>query len=436
MTNLLRRLFGDRSPAPASPSTRPCLGVQVLEDRSLPATALGPAVDVTGVSSGGQYLEGERTVARADNGNYAIVWEGFGPTGDGIYVRLFNAAGVALTGPKEIVNTSLAKDSEATIAMAGDGRFVVAWEHDYYGNHTDMDVRAQRFDAAGNAVGGVIWVAASGTNEVGPSVGMDAAGNFAVAYSYYDSADSDVRVRRFNSAGNYLQEIVVAGNPNRREFGPSLDMNDAGQFAVAYTYNYAPSGADPDLDVYASRYTAGGTLVANTAIATGILQESDASVAIDGSGNYVVAYTLSQDEYPPPGSLLNIPTTVSSEVRAQRVSAAGVKQGLPIFVGLSNGQFESEASVDMTDDGRFVISFTYDESSSGTNIYAQQFSATGTPSSATLSVTATSYDEFHSSVALDANANFVVAFQTYGLKQTGPIEFPDDYSVSARRYSW
>jgi hypothetical protein len=230
-----------------------------------------------------------------------------------------------------------------------------------------------------------------------------------------------------------LQEIVVAGNPNRREFAPSLDMNDAGQFAVAYTYDYAPAGAD--LDVYASRYTAGGTLIANTAIATSIMQESEASVAIDGSGNYVVAYTLSQDEYPPPGSMFNIPTTVSSEVRAQRVSAAGVKQGGAISVGLSLDQFESQASVDMTDDGRFVISFTYDESSSGTNIYAQQFSVTGTPSS-TFSVTASSYDEFHSSVALDANANFVVAFQTYGLKQTGPVEFPDDYSVSARRYSW
>ena len=430
MTHLLRRLFSrERFHSPA----RTSLGVQLLEDRSLPAAALGPAVDVTGVNYGGQYLEGERTVARADNGNYAIVWEGVGASGDGVYVRLFNAAGGTLSGPQKIAGTSLAQDSKATVAMAGNGQFVVAWEHDFNDNGTDIDVRAQRFDAAGNAVGGVQWIAASGAADEGsPSVGMDAVGNFAVAYSYSSGGPSDVRVNRYNAAGAMLQEIVVAANPNRAEFNPSLDMNPSGQFAVAYTYNWNAPATDPDWDVRAALYTAGGTLISTTVISQTLLQEGDASVAIDAAGNYVVAYTRFEQTAQPP---FFFPIITSSEVFAQRVSAAGVKQGGSIAVGLSNGQFESDPSVDITLDGRFVIVFTYDESSSGTNIYGQQFSAIGIPS-ATFAVTSTSYDEYRPSVAVDANAQFVVAFQTYGLKQTGPIEFPDDYSVSGRRYSW
>src|SRR5262245_23994851 len=99
MTTFLSRLFNRpaRRPTNRTPTARrPRLGVEMLEARRLMAAALGPAVDVTGTAVGGQNLEGERSVARADNGNYAIVWQGYGDNGDGIYVRLFNNAGTAL----------------------------------------------------------------------------------------------------------------------------------------------------------------------------------------------------------------------------------------------------------------------------------------------------------------------------------------------------
>jgi hypothetical protein len=435
MAGLLRRLFGTNQrphTTPRSPA-RTRLGLDILEDRALMATALGPAVDVTGVSYGSQYAEGERTVARADNGNYAIVWTGNGPTGDGVYVRLFNGSGVALTGPKEIAGTSLDRDSQATVAMADNGRFIVAWTHDYTGDGSDHDVRGQLFDAAGNAVGGTRWLAASLEQETDPSVGMDANGNFVVGYTYTSGGNSDVRVRRFDAGGSLLQEIAVAASATRDESRPSVDVNRIGQFAVAYTYHYSAT----DRDVYAARYTSLGVLAGSTIIANSTLEEDDASVAIDGSGDFVVAYTLSQEQYPPPGSLFNIPTTVSSEVRAQRVNSSGVKQGGPISVGGSQSNFESAASVDVTRDGRFVIAFTYAYSTSDLDVRAQQFDASGNALGSAFIVSQSgSYDEYRPSVAVDDYGNFVVAFQTWGLKQDASSEFPDDFSVSARRFSW
>src|SRR5262249_30617369 len=179
-----------RPTPPAPPRPRPGrvrLGVEALEDRRVPAAIpQGAAFDV------GAALPGSVGVARADSGNFAQTWKG----GDGIYVKLFNGSGQPLTAAKRVPGTTGPADSAPTIAMSANGAFVVAWTHD---NVTDRNVWAQRYNAAGAALGGVIGVATGPGDEGEAEAGMDAAGNFAVTY-YRETGGGDVVVRQFNSS--------------------------------------------------------------------------------------------------------------------------------------------------------------------------------------------------------------------------------------------
>jgi hypothetical protein len=110
------------------------LGLEALEDRRVPAAVTyGPAFDVaTGLPP---QSEVGRTVARADNGNFAETWKG----NDGIYVRLYNASGTPLTAAQKVAGTTGPDDSSPTIAMSANGAFVVAWVH--LDSANDKDVR-------------------------------------------------------------------------------------------------------------------------------------------------------------------------------------------------------------------------------------------------------------------------------------------------------
>ena len=75
----------------------------------------------------------------ASTGNYAVTWQasGYGG-GNGIYARLFNATGTALTGAIHLGNSTTANDSSPSIAMNDAGQFAVAWTHRF--SSTDLDV--------------------------------------------------------------------------------------------------------------------------------------------------------------------------------------------------------------------------------------------------------------------------------------------------------
>jgi hypothetical protein len=80
-------------------------------------------------------------------------------------------------GIEKLVNTTTAGSQQySKVAVLSGGGFVVVWEDD---GGTHPAIRAQRFDAAGNRVGGEIAIATSATNDqVLPSVTARADGGF------------------------------------------------------------------------------------------------------------------------------------------------------------------------------------------------------------------------------------------------------------------
>ena len=170
---------------------------------------------------------------------------------------------------------------------------------------------AQVFNADGTRRGGTRVVAYTTDLEYEPSVGIDAAGDFVVAYTDRSGSTSHVfaalsattapgrrspstarpsRVRPRpvpairRGVGN--SPIILTNYLNHQ---PTVSMNDSGQFVVAYTQDVSTGGQQ---NVVARRYDATAApqgylfTVANTSG-----HDLQPSVALNDSGKFVIAYT-------------------------------------------------------------------------------------------------------------------------------------------------
>src|SRR5262249_55845216 len=77
---------------------------------------------------GGNGWGSKQSVALDAQSNHVVVWEGNGPgDDDGIFARLYNAAGSPLTGEFRVNVTTSGPQRIPVVAMADDGSFVVSW---------------------------------------------------------------------------------------------------------------------------------------------------------------------------------------------------------------------------------------------------------------------------------------------------------------------
>jgi hypothetical protein len=347
-------------------------------------------------------VETGRTVAQSDVGTMVEV---FHDSGGAITARLFNASGVLLR-VVAVPGTNF-NDHEPTVAMGRYGQFVVAWTDNYYGSG-DLDVRAQLFNSSGYAVGGTIWVAASGHNEDQPTVGMDAYGNFAVAYTYnYDGYhDFDVYVNQYNASGGWVRSIAVATS-TYGEDDPSLDMNASGQFVVAYTWFISNTSV---ASVYANSYNAsGGSMSWHVDVGNGSVDYP--SAAIDQNGNYAVAFESVNWSVPQSWVYVTRVSGVGTVLSSSQIGQTWTNVGTP--------------SIDMSAGGQYVVSWDMEWSATDDDIYAQQFNSSGVATSGMIPVAISGYSETNPTVAMDSYGDFTVGYFTtlyYGnVTQSGNI---------------
>jgi hypothetical protein len=129
-----RTIFGGsnlpRRPSPRGwGKSRPA--VEALEGRVVMTfIPLASPVDVSGLIQGNQRACSGRSIGEADNGNFAVIWEGYNEIDAGV----FGPDGSPLVTPFRVTSTA-PNDTEplaafAALAMGGSGRFVVAWKHE------------------------------------------------------------------------------------------------------------------------------------------------------------------------------------------------------------------------------------------------------------------------------------------------------------------
>jgi hypothetical protein len=340
--------------------------------------------DAAGNALGNEFLVNTYTtnnqtlpdVAVAPNGNFVITWSSTGQDGseEGVYAQRYNSAGVA-QGAEFRVNTyTTYSQTDSAIAMDSSGNFTIVWQSGSAADNpspapqdgSSYGVYFRRYNSAGTALSGEVRANGTTTSFQGtPSIAMDNSGNFIVAWTYvtvdlFLNTNAEVYARRFSNSGTALSsEFRVNQSTTREQFFPEVAMDNVGNFVVTWASNH-DDGVTLRTNTFARRYNNANTPVAQGGefrINTYTSGEQFLhSVAMDGAGNFVVAWSsgvspsvgnpsLEQD-----GSLYG--------VYAQRFTSAGATSGSEFRVNnyTTGNQFFPSVAMNRTT-GNLVISW-------------------------------------------------------------------------------
>jgi Ca2+-binding RTX toxin-like protein len=203
-----------------------------------------PPVLVAGTTTVGNQANPQ--VLGLANGHFVVAWEdnsgsGADTSGTAIRGQVFDANG-ARVGGEFIANTTTA-GNQAGVALARNGSgFVVAWVD---GSGADTDIRAQRFDASGNKLGGEILAGASTAGHQRTVRAADTDTGFALAWLSDDDANGTldgVHVQSYTSTGAARggETTTTAQVQNLQEYLDIARIDGAGDFAVEYRQPYPP----------------------------------------------------------------------------------------------------------------------------------------------------------------------------------------------------
>jgi hypothetical protein len=258
-------------------------------------------------------------------------------------------------------------------------------------------------------------------------VAIDASGDFMVAWQSWlqDGSSDGVYAQRYDESGLKVGgEFRVNTTTDRQQRQASVAMDASGDVVVAW-YSYRQDGAG--YGVYAQRYNEigvpqGGEFRVNTYT---LGHQGTPAVAMDPFGNFVVAWQSHTQDGNGYG------------IYAQRFNAAGAPQGGEFRANTFTTKDQESAAVAMDADGDFVIAWqSEDQDGSYWGAYAQRFNAAGLPLGGELQVnTFTSSRQRYASVGMSANDEFVVVWestfqdaqyegvyaQSYGLHPTSTV---------------
>jgi hypothetical protein len=333
---------------------------------------------------------------------------------------------VIAVGQEFQVNTyTTGSQLHPALATDADGDFLIAW-HSNGQDGSSYGVYAQRYDAAGIPQGTEFRVNSYTTGiQARPSVGIDAIGNFVIAWysAAQDGSFNGIYAQRYDSAGlPQGDEFRVNTYTTNSQTEPAVAMDADGDFVIAW---YG-SGAGDDYGVFAQRYNAaavpqGGEFCVNTYTTSGQLH---ARVATDANGDFVIAWeSTGQDGGG--GNLLR-------GVYAQRYNSDGVRQGSEFRVNNVTINDQKDASIAMDANGNFVVAWADGEpgqDGSGLGVYARRFDAAGVAQGLDFRVnTYTTGHQHLPSIGMDANGNFVVSW--FGAGHAGSGTYAQRYTAA------
>jgi hypothetical protein len=339
-----------------------------LEDRSLMAAAgLGGDVLVNGFLPGPQATaEAGSAVAVSDDGDGVIVFEGRGAGDrDGVYARRISAAGAPVGADFRINEITRERQGDASVAMRGDGSFVVVWAGRGRGDQDGVFMRL--FSAGGTATTGEILVNQTVAGRQGlPAVVFAADGSIVVAWEGNGAGDfAGIFVRRFSASGTPLAgESLVNAPSSLRQGDPALAVQSDGSFLVAWTTR----GIDGSgYDTFARRFSAAGQPVSGEFRVNGNRagDQKAPDVAAADNGAYQVVWTskgAGDDGW---------------DVKQSRVSSAGVA-GAEERVHVAAEGDQTQPKIAAGPDGSMMVAWTSAlPLGSGLEVMARDFSPAG-----------------------------------------------------------
>ncbi|MBI3447675.1 MAG: hypothetical protein HY049_01955 [Acidobacteria bacterium] len=227
-------------------------------------------------------------------GDFVVVWQSDGRDGSGygVFGQRFRGNGSA-AGPEFRINEhTMGSQSQPSVAMDSAGNFVVAWQSDGQ-DGSDEAIIAKWFDSRGVDPDHEFQVNTFTTGrQRQPSVGISDSGDFVVAWQGFGPGNSGYGIfaRRFDRTRNAIApEFQVSGTMPGWQFYPAVGLDRDGDFVATWTsYTYSGYG----LAVAGRRFDrndkpTGPEFEINTyAPGHQLLQ----AIAVGPSGNFVVAW--------------------------------------------------------------------------------------------------------------------------------------------------
>jgi hypothetical protein len=296
--------------------------------------------------------------------------------------------------------------SSRTVAWSANGTFAAVWADSSAG----LDVRL--FGQTGTALTPCTHVGNTTRGDRMPSIAMSPGGKFVVVWAHTDAIpnEKDVYAQRFSPTGAPQGgPILVAGGADGH-YAPSVAMDGVGNFVVAYT------SASSHLDVYARRFNAKGTPV-GALISVGAYTTQDEfapSVAMNASGQFVVAYTTYVTNF-------GVHWVVAQPFDAQGNVPVGA--GTVRCAGGDVGNAyadDSQASAGIDQWGNFAVAHTASLVVNGIpirNVYLDRFTWSHGPGGVNqvepnggIAISTTTHDAYDPSLSMDAYGDFAVAY--------------------------
>ncbi|MBC7185205.1 MAG: hypothetical protein H5U30_16735, partial [Marinobacter sp.] len=257
-------------------------------------TPQGSPFLVNTITSSSQY---EPTIAALNDGGYLIAYRDGGNadgSADGVFAQRYDASG-ATAGVEFQINTQASSNQfDPGVASLADDGFVVVWTSVTSGSTGDGDgwgTFGQRYDAAGNAVGGEFQVNTNiQSSQYEAVVTGLTGGGFVVTWrddSGLDGSGSGIFAQVYDAGGAPVGgEFRVNETTSNSQTEPAIAALDNGGFTVAWRDS---NSAD---DIFAQQYDAAGNRIDGEFRVNTETASTQASPSIAGlpGGNFVVAW--------------------------------------------------------------------------------------------------------------------------------------------------
>ncbi len=161
-----------------------------------------------------------------------------------------------------------------------------------------------------------------------------------------------------------------------------------GSISGIYAQRYDPNGNRTGSEFQVNSYTTD--------------RQRDASVAMDDDGNFVIVWASYNQDGDQEG------------IYGQRYNASGIPQGTEFQVNSYTTNRQQSPDVAIDHEGDFVISWASRSQDGDRNgVFARRYRANGVPEGSEFLInTYTTYDQGRSSVAMDADGDFVIAWES------------------------
>jgi hypothetical protein len=304
----------------------------------------------------------------------------------------------------------------ASVAADGDGNFVVIWSG---GGAGDADgVFGQRFDQTGNPVGSEFRVNSYTTNSQGSaSVAADADGNFVVVWtSLVGGSVNYVFGQRYDSGGERLgAEFLVNSYNTASNDAPSVALDPSGNFVVAWV----SSTTQAKLGVFGKRYDSDGVPQGGEFLVDSPARSGPPRVASDAAGDFVVIWH-NQSYYG------------GREVYGRRFESTGLPKGPTFRVNTFTAGYQQDPSVASDASGNFVVAWnSRGQDGNYDGIFGQRYDSAGAALGDEFQINAfTAGQQQRPSVGATGINEFVVAWESAGQDGDGEGAFGRRFDFS------